>query len=72
MNATRFRACLAALDWSQHSVARLLDVNFVTVQRWAAGRQEIPPDIAAWIETLARCHETNPPPHRNSRQEASQ
>ena len=48
VDADRFRERLAALDWSQHSIARLLGVNFATVQRWATGKQEIPPDIA-WI-----------------------
>jgi transcriptional regulator with XRE-family HTH domain len=65
MDADRFRECLAALDWSQHSIARLLGVNFATVQRWATGKQEIPPDIATWLETLARCHEANPRPERS-------
>jgi transcriptional regulator with XRE-family HTH domain len=68
MNPTRFRACLVALGWSQHSLARLLHVNFSSVQRWATGAQEIPAPVAAWLETLARCHEANPPPTRASRE----
>jgi transcriptional regulator with XRE-family HTH domain len=67
MDATRFRACLAALDWSQRGISSLLGINSVTVRRWATGKHgEIPPGIATWLETLARCHEANPPPERRS------
>jgi transcriptional regulator with XRE-family HTH domain len=65
VTSERFRACLAALDWSQRSFASLMGINFVTVHRWATGKQEIPTDIAAWLETLARCHEANPRPERS-------
>jgi transcriptional regulator with XRE-family HTH domain len=65
MDADRFRECLAALDWSQRSFASLLEINFATVQRWATGKQEIAPEIATWLETLARCHEANPRPKRS-------
>jgi transcriptional regulator with XRE-family HTH domain len=64
MSAGRLRNCLEALGWSLRHLARVLDINFTTVRRWAAGTQEVPPPIAAWLEILARCHETNPPPAR--------
>jgi len=65
MTPDRFRACLAVLDWTQRGIASLLGINFVTVQRWATGKLKIPSDIAAWLETLARCHEANPRPERS-------
>lgn len=62
MSADQLRKCLEAMGWSLRHLARVLDINFTTVQRWAAGTQEVPSPIAVWLETLARCHEANPPP----------
>ena len=64
MDATRFRACLEALNWSARALARLLEINPVTVQRWANGVLPIPPHLADWLEILAQCHEAHPPPER--------
>jgi hypothetical protein len=64
MDPDRFRECLDVIGWPLRGLARLLDVNFATVQRWANGAQEIPPHIADWLDTVAKCHEANPPPHR--------
>jgi DNA-binding transcriptional regulator YdaS (Cro superfamily) len=62
MDADRFRECLDALCWSQRGLSALLDVHPTTVQRWGNGALNIPPQIATWLDTLAHCHETNPPP----------
>ena len=32
------------------------------VRRWASGAQEVPLEVAAWLEKLAGFHEWNPPP----------
>jgi DNA-binding transcriptional regulator YdaS (Cro superfamily) len=64
MDAARFRACLEALNWSARALARLLEVNPVTVHRWVNGVQPVPPHIAHWLEVLAQCHEAHPPPKR--------
>lgn len=63
MTPDRFRECLAALDWSQRGFAALVRVDERQVRRWAAGAT-IPPAIAAWLEMLARFHETHPLPQR--------
>jgi plasmid maintenance system antidote protein VapI len=62
MNADRFRSCLLQLDWTLKGLARLLDLNFTTVRRFAGGQKAVPADIAQWLETLAKIHADNPPP----------
>ncbi len=62
MTPARFRACLDALCWSQRGVAALLDRDERIVRRWASGAAPVPPDVAAWLERLARVHEAHPPP----------
>jgi hypothetical protein len=62
MDANRFRDCLTALNWSQRSLAKLLKINAVTVQRWATGGLDIPAPIAGWLQTLAQCHRAHPRP----------
>ena len=64
MSPTRLRECLAALDWTQRGLARLLGRPEGTVRQWARGAVQIPPDVAAWLETLARAHERHPAPRR--------
>jgi len=60
----RFRERLRALDWSQRSLAALLDVDERQVRRWASGDYGAPDRIAEWLERLAHFHEENPPPTR--------
>lgn len=62
MTPDRFRQCLGALRWSHNDLAGLLDVDTRQVRRWASGDHAVPERIAAWLETLARIHEANPPP----------
>lgn len=62
MDADRFRECLKALNWSQRGLARILDIQASTVMRWGMGTVPIPTRLAAWLETLAQCHEANPRP----------
>jgi DNA-binding transcriptional regulator YiaG len=64
MTPTRFRECLQSLDWSQRGVARILGRHEGTVRQWARGTVQIPEDVAAWLETLAVCHNANPAPAR--------
>jgi hypothetical protein len=69
MTADRFRACLDALSWSGRGLADLLGVDERQVRRWAGGQYAIPDSIAAWLDTLARFHETHPVPDRLARSE---
>ena len=62
MTPDRFHECLAALDWSQRGLATRLGIHDSRVRRWASGRYPIPEPIAVWLDTLARFHETHPPP----------
>jgi hypothetical protein len=64
MTPDRFRECLALLDWTQRGVARLLERQEGTVRQWARGAVQIPGDVGAWLERLAKFHERNPPPVR--------
>ncbi len=59
---TRFRESLAALHWSQRGLAAVLQCDDRIIRRWSSGEAEIPASVAAWLETLARCHESVPPP----------
>lgn len=61
MTPDRLRECLAALDWTQRSLARLLDVDERQVRRWAAGAS-VPAPVAAWLDRLAAYHTKHPPP----------
>lgn len=67
MTPERLRACLAALDWTQRGLARLLGRPEGTVRQWARGAVQIPPAVAAWLEARARHAERHPPPARISR-----
>jgi ribosome-binding protein aMBF1 (putative translation factor) len=62
MTPTQFRACLDTLDWSQRSLARLLDRDERMVRRWASGQCTIPEDVAEWLTTLAAFHAKHPVP----------
>ena len=66
MTPTRLRECLASLDWTQRGLARLLGRLEGTVRQWARGAVQIPPDVAAWLETRARHAERHPAPRRES------
>ena len=62
MTPDRFRQCLATLLFSNRDLATLLGVDTRQVRRWASGDHAVPERIAAWLDTLARFHEANPPP----------
>lgn len=57
MTPPRFIECLAYLFWSLDDLAEILECEDGLVHAWAAGQEEIPPNLAAWLETLAKCHE---------------
>jgi hypothetical protein len=60
--ASRLRAALASLHWSQRGLALLLGKDERQVRRWASGAYTVPADVLAWVEVLAAFHEANPPP----------
>lgn len=62
MNPTRLRECLEALGWSQRGLAEMLGLHETRVRRWARGSLEIPANVEAWLEKLARTHFSDPLP----------
>ena len=56
------RQCLAALHWSQRDLARILDVGFARVNRWAMGADDIPPRVADWLASSAASLRAEPLP----------
>ena len=66
MTPDEFRACLDTLAWSQRGLAAILDFDDRTVRRWAAGTQDVPSAIAAWLRRLAEFHAQHPPPGRST------
>ncbi len=59
MTPADFRECLAALRWSQRSLADLLRTHPTTVRRWATGQQPIPINVQEWLECLSQAHRGN-------------
>lgn len=53
MTPTRFREILAALEWTQRGLARILDRPEGLVRQWARGARPIPGDVATWLEVAA-------------------
>lgn len=66
MTPARLRECLTLLAWSQRGLAALLDRQEGTVRQWARGAVQIPDDVAAWLNKLAKFHERNPAPIRSA------
>jgi hypothetical protein len=62
MTPERFQVCLTALRWTDHGLAATLECDLLLVEAWADGVEPIPASLAAWLETLAQCHEAAPPP----------
>jgi hypothetical protein len=62
MTPAEFRICLELLAWSQRGLAKVLGLDDRMVRRWAAGQNEIPGNIAAWLTTLAAFHAQHPAP----------
>lgn len=54
MTADRFRALLAALHWSNRTVASILGYDEATVRRWARLDGLVPHPVAQWLERVAK------------------
>jgi len=50
MNHDEFRAALEALGISQHQLARDIEMDVTTVNRWATDKAEIPGVAAAYVQ----------------------
>ena len=62
MDKERFRECLRALHWPSATVAEVLNVPSSVSVGWLLGSDEVPPQVALWLETLARVHLEAPVP----------
>lgn len=62
MSPTRLREVLALLRWSQRGLSDALGCDDRLVRRWASGDASVPPDVAAWLESLATILERHPAP----------
>jgi len=63
MTPAGFRAALEEIGWSRRQLAQRLECDTKLANRWATGGAPIPPQIARWLEQLARVLERNPPPN---------
>ena len=62
MTPKRLVWCLDAIGWSTRGAADRLNVHETKLRYWKAGRYPVPDEVAAWLETLAAAHRSNPPP----------
>jgi hypothetical protein len=60
----RLRQCLRILRWKPADLADELGRREGEVKAWIEGRAPAPLAVAAWIEALAKAHETLLPPGR--------
>lgn len=60
----RLRQCLRILRWEPADLADELGRRECEVKAWIEGRAAAPLAVAAWIEALAKAHETLAPPCR--------
>ena len=57
MTPKRFIECLEALHWSKGRLTKILSCDEGLVEVWMLGLEEIPLELGAWLEALARAHE---------------
>ena len=62
MTPERLREVMHDLAMSDGQLIRALDVDDRRVRRWKSGERDIDPDVAAWLEGLAKYWQKNPPP----------
>jgi hypothetical protein len=62
----RLRQCLKILRWKADDLAAELGRRECEVKAWIEGHAPAPLAVAAWIESLAKAHETLAPPGRIS------
>ncbi|HTN63509.1 MAG TPA: hypothetical protein VL147_18470 [Devosia sp.] len=58
MEPDRFNECLKLLHWSTETLAGILECDASLTASYAFGLEEIPPKLAAWLDTLALVHAT--------------
>jgi plasmid maintenance system antidote protein VapI len=61
MDADELNRTLAQIGWSQHELARRLEVRPDTVRGWVTGRRTVPDNLAEWLRQH-RDKQTEVPP----------
>jgi len=56
MEAKEFKSALDELGISQHRLARMVDMDIASINRWANDRAQIPGIAAAYIRLLLAIH----------------
>ncbi len=57
MTPNRFSECLLHIRWTPINLASALQCDLALVEAWESGEEEVPAQLAAWLETLAKAHE---------------
>ncbi|PZM11213.1 hypothetical protein [Rhizobium tubonense] len=62
MTPARFSECLLHIRWTPINLASALQCDLSWVEALEVGAVAVPDGLAAWLETLAQCHEANSTP----------
>ncbi|WP_337268772.1 hypothetical protein [Oryzifoliimicrobium ureilyticus] len=62
MTSERFTQCLIRIRWTPINLASALQCELSWIEAMEAGNEEVPDDLAEWLEQLAAVHEKLPPP----------
>ena len=57
MTPQRFAEALESVHWTPIQLAELLGCDASLVDVWSNGKEKIPVEVAAWLESLAETHE---------------
>ena len=57
MTRDRLVECMALLRWTPKDLASSMGYDEAVIMTWAAGTEDMPVEVASWIEALATAHE---------------
>ena len=57
MTPQRFAEALECVHWTPIQIAQLLGCDASLVDAWSNGKEKIPVEVGAWLESLAEAHE---------------
>lgn len=62
MTPARFLDCLTALRWTPINLASALQCDLSWIEALETGREDVPTELATWLESLAKVHASSPTP----------
>jgi hypothetical protein len=62
MSPERFIQCLRVIRWTPINIASAFQCELSWIEAMEAGNEDVPAELAEWLETLAQAHEALPPP----------